>query len=67
MEAVWETILSTHPSPLAGQSSDRHDPPPAALYHVSLPAIFPGGKRKPGREMGRGWEHGWRRDDLDLV
>lgn len=46
--------------------------PPANLYHISLPAIFPGGERKPGRGMGRSWEHAWRRrmrerDDLDLV
>lgn len=49
VEAVQETILSPHPSPLVGQHSDRHDPPAAAPCHVSLPAIFPGGERKPGR------------------
>lgn len=28
VEAERETILSPHPSPLAGQRSDQHDPPP---------------------------------------
>lgn len=67
VEAVRETILSPHPSPLTGQRSDRHDPPSAALYHVSLPAIFPGGKRKPAGEMGRGWERGCRRRKRGMI
>lgn len=48
--AVQETILSQHPSPLAGQRSDQRDPLPATSYHVSLPAIFPGGKKKRKRK-----------------
>lgn len=59
VEAVQETILSPHPSPLAGRAP-RLPPSPAALYHVSPPAIFPGGERNRGGNTSRGQDPGWR-------
>lgn len=56
VEAVQETILGPHPSPLAGQ--------PRPPYHVSLPAIFPGGERKRGGNTSRGQDPGWRTGEM---
>lgn len=62
VEAVQETIPSPHPSPLAGQRSDRHDPPPPSSYHVSLAAIFSGGEKrarqKDRQKLGTGGREG---------
>lgn len=62
---VEEIILNPHPSPLAGRCSDWLDPPLASLYHVSLPAIYPGGKQKESAAGNKKKEK--ERDDLDLV
>lgn len=58
VEAVQETILSPHPSPLVGQHSDRHDPPqplPRVTFHCLLFFQVERESRAEGRQ-GRCWE-----------
>lgn len=54
VEAAQETILSPHPSPLVGQHSDRHDPPPSRCPVSRFTACyFSRWREKAGQRDGR--------------
>lgn len=69
-KAVQGNNSETTSISIKGRRSDRHDPSPlTAVYHVSPPAVFPGGKKKKARwrkrtRLGTRMET---EDDLDLV